>query len=112
MIVIDGKEIETNENGFLVNMDDWTETVAQALADAQGLTLTQRHWDVIHYLREEYFENNGNQPNNRIMAKAMGEKWSEGKVKASTLFDLFPGTPSKQAGLIAGLPESMRKGGY
>ena len=111
-ITVGDKTIETNKNGYLANVDDWSEAVAEALAEQQGLTLTERHWDIIHYLREEYFENNGNQPNNRIMAKAMGEKWSEGKVKASALFDLFPGTPSKQAGLIAGLPESMRKGGY
>ncbi|NKB76122.1 MAG: TusE/DsrC/DsvC family sulfur relay protein [Gammaproteobacteria bacterium] len=111
-ITVNNIQIETNENGYLISQEDWSEEVAQALALNQGLTLTERHWDVIHYLREEYFENSGNQPNNRVMGKAMGEKWQEGKVKASVLFDLFPGTPSKQAGLIAGLPESMRKGGY
>ncbi len=111
-ITVNGKEIETNENGYLVNNDDWNEDVASALAESQGLTLTEQHWDVIHYLRKEYFDNNGNQPNNRVMAKAMGAKWPDQKVNASTLFELFPGTPSKQAGLIAGLPESMRKGGY
>jgi sulfur relay (sulfurtransferase) DsrC/TusE family protein len=46
------------------------------------------------------------------MAKEMSKLWSGEKVNASILFDLFPGTPSKQAGLIGGLPESMRKGGY
>ena len=34
------------------------------------------------------------------------------EVNGKTLFDLFPGNPSKQAGRIAGLPESLRKGGY
>ena len=46
------------------------------------------------------------------MAKAMAEKWPGEKVNAGTLFELFPGTPSKQAGRMAGLPESKRKGGY
>ena len=41
----------------------------------------------------------------------LGKLWGE-KINTKTLFDLFPGTPSKQAGKIAGLPESMRKGGY
>ena len=111
-ITVNGREIETNENGYLANSEDWSEAVAKALAEVQGLTLSERHWDVINYLRSEYFDNSGNQPNNRVMAKAMAEKWPGAKVNASTLFELFPGTPSKQAGLIAGLPESLRKGGY
>ena len=111
-LTVNGTDIELNENGYLVDLDQWNENVAEALAEKEGLTLSERHWDVIRYLREEYFDNNANQPNNRVMAKAMGAKWQGEKVTASTLFELFPGTPSKQAGLIAGLPESMRKGGY
>jgi tRNA 2-thiouridine synthesizing protein E len=51
-------------------------------------------------------------PNNRAILKAMQDKWEGRKVDNKTLFDLYPGNPSKQAGKIAGLPESMRKGGY
>ncbi len=111
-IIVNDKAIEVNENGYLENQEDWNQDVGLAIAQAGGLTMTDRHWDVVHYLRQEFFENNGNQPNNRVMAKAMGKLWPGEKVSASTLFDLFPGTPSKQAGQIAGLPESMRKGGY
>ena len=109
---VNGRTLETTESGFLVNQDDWDKEVAQAIASAEGLTLTQDHWDVIDYLREAYFERNGEQPNNRTILKAMQDKWPERKVDNKTLFDLFPGNPSKQAGMIAGLPESMRKGGY
>ncbi|MDE0097522.1 MAG: TusE/DsrC/DsvC family sulfur relay protein [Gammaproteobacteria bacterium] len=111
-IIVNNREIETTEEGFLVNTDDWSEDVARQFATDEGLELTDRHWDVIHYLRDEYFNNGGNQPNNRVMAKAMAEKWPGEKVNAGTLFELFPGTPSKQAGRMAGLPESKRKGGY
>jgi len=58
--------------------------------------------------RDARFNHNGEQPNNR----AMQDRWAERKVDNKTLFDLFPGNPSKQAGKVAGLPESMRKGGY
>ena len=109
---VNGKVLETTENGFLVSQDDWDKDVAQAIAAAEGLTLSQDHWDVIDYLREAYFDHNGEQPNNRAILKAMQEKWAGRKVDNKTLFDLFPGNPSKQAGMIAGLPESMRKGGY
>lgn len=111
-IIVNNREIETTEDGFLVNPEDWNEEVAKALAGSDGLELTERHWDVVNYLRDEFFNNNGNQPNNRVMAKAMSDKWPGEKVNAKTLFDLFPGTPSKQAGRIGGLPESKRKGGY
>lgn len=88
-INVNDKIIETNENGYLVNPEDWSQEVAEALAESQGLNLTERHWDVINYLRGEYFDNNGHQPNNRIMAKEMSKLWSGEKVNASALFDLF-----------------------
>jgi tRNA 2-thiouridine synthesizing protein E len=108
---IDGKTIETTETGFLINMDDWSENVASAIAENEGITLTKEHWDVINYLRDEYINNVGNQPNNRVMLKDIGKIWGR-KIISKDLFDLFPGNPSKQAGKIGGLPESMRKGGY
>jgi len=110
--VVNGKTLETTDNGFLANQDDWDKAVAESIAEAEGFSLTQDHWDVIEYLRDAYFNHNGEQPNNRAILKAMQEKWPERKVDNKTLFDLFPGNPSKQAGKIAGLPESMRKGGY
>ena len=110
--VANGKTIEATETGFLVSQDDWDKGVAEAIAAAEGLELTADHWDVIEYLRDAYFNHNGEQPNNRAILKAMQEKWAGRKVDNKTLFDLFPGNPSKQAGKIAGLPESMRKGGY
>ena len=109
---VNGKTLEATESGFLVNLDDWDKDVAEAIAAVDGLTLTQDHWDVIEYLRDAFINHNGEQPNNRAILKAMQDKWEGRKVDNKTLFDLFPGNPSKQAGKIAGLPESMRKGGY
>jgi tRNA 2-thiouridine synthesizing protein E len=109
---VNGKTLETTETGYLVSQDDWDKDVAEAIAAAEGLSLSQDHWDVIDFLREAFFEHNGEQPNNRAILKAMQEKWAGRAVDNKTLFDLFPGNPSKQAGKIAGLPESMRKGGY
>ncbi|QKT04048.1 TusE/DsrC/DsvC family sulfur relay protein [Ectothiorhodospiraceae bacterium 2226] len=111
-VEVDGKSLPTNANGYLDNVEDWSETVAVAMAAKEGLELTPRHWDVIKYLREEYFDNNGNQPNTRSIVKAMQEAWDDRSVEARSLYELFPHDPSKQAGRIAGLPESRRKGGY
>jgi len=108
---INGKTIETTPTGFLANIEDWSEDVAEAIASSEGLELTDPHWDVINYLRDEFINNSGNQPNNRNMLKDIGAKWGK-KVSSKDLYDLFPGNPSKQAGQIGGLPESRRKGGY
>ena len=110
-IEFDGRSIETNEQGYLASHEDWSEELAGAIAASEDLDLTDRHWDVINYLRSEYFENRENQPNTRAIMKAMSAEWGE-KIKQGDLYELFPGDPSKQAGRIAGLPESRRKGGY
>ena len=109
---VNGKTLETTATGYLVNHDEWNNDVANVIAQAEGLELTQDHWDVIEYFRDAYFNHNGEQPNNRAILKTMQDKWPNRKVDNKTLFDLFPGNPSKQAGKIAGLPESLRKGGY
>ncbi len=112
-IEVNGVTIETNANGYLVNLDDWSEDVAKYLAEEEGVTLSDKAWDVINYLREEYFENNGNQPNERHMVKHFKDIWTDlDKVDTKALYNLFPRGPAKEAGKIAGLPETRRKGGY
>ncbi len=110
-IEVNGKSIETTESGFLVNPLDWDEDVAKALADIEGIELTERHWDVINYLRDEYLNNNQNQPMERALLKDLGKKWGS-KPSSKEVYQLFPLAPTKQGTKIAGLPEVHRKGGY
>ena len=107
----EGRTYESTATGYLANRDDWSKGLAEHMAGLEQLALTQRHWDLIDYLRDEFFNNNENTPNTRAILKAMSEKWGE-KIDQKTLYDLFPLDPSKQGGRIAGLPESRRKGGY
>lgn len=111
-IEVNGKSVETTDSGFLVNQEDWDKDVAEVIAAEESITLTDKHWDLINYLREEFFDNNGNQPNTRNIVKAMQAKWGDKSVDSKSLYLLFPSDPSKQGGRIAGLPESRRKGGY
>lgn len=110
-IEFDGKSIETTETGYLVNQEDWSEGLAEIIAKEESIVLTDKHWDLIKFLRSEFFDNGGNQPNTRNIVKAMSDAWGS-KVNSKELYDLFPNDPSKQGGRIAGLPESRRKGGY
>ena len=110
--VVNGKEIATTDNGFLENHEDWSRDLAEQIAAEEGVELGERHWDLLDHLRDEYVNNGGNQPNTRTLVKAMAKLWGDKSVNAKTLYDLFPGDPSKQGGRISGLPESRRKGGY
>ena len=110
-IEVNGQTVEVGANGYLVNVEDWSEDVAKAMAEIEGIALTDKHWDLINYLRDEYINNAGNQPNTRNIVKAMSEKWNE-KIGQKDVYELFPKDPSKQGGRLAGLPESRRKGGY
>lgn len=110
---INGKTIELTEAGYLVDLNDWDQDVAQHLATEDGIgELTEQHWDLLHYLRDEYINNNGNQPMERAILKAMAEKWDNKKLSSKDLYNLFPRAPSKQGLKIAGLPATNRKGGY
>ena len=110
-IEFNGKSIETTATGYLANPEDWSEDLGKFLAEQESIELTDKHWDLINYLREEYFNNNQNQPNTRNIVKAMSDKWGQ-KLGQKDVYELFPKDPSKQGGRIAGLPESRRKGGY
>ena len=108
---VDGKTIETDANGYLVDVNDWNEDVGKLIATEEGIDMTDKHWDLVNYLRDEFINNSGNQPNTRNIVKAMSDKWGE-KLAQKDIYALFPRDPSKQGGRIGGLPESRRKGGY
>ena len=108
---VNGNTVETDDNGNLVNHNDWNEDVAKALAEEEGVELTDAHWEVINYLREEYVDNGGNQPMERVILKDMSKRLGS-KVTSKDMYKLFPKAPSKQGNKIAGLPFILRKGGY
>lgn len=108
---VNGKTIETDDSGYLTEINDWNEDVALAIAATDELEMTDKHMEVVHYLRSEHVDNAGNEPNERTIMKDMGKIWGK-KPSSKDMYNLFPGTPSKQGRKIAGLPKSTRKGGY
>lgn len=103
-IEISGKTIEMDAEGYLANLDEWSEDVAEYLAKEDKLDLNEKHWKVIKHMREHFLEY-GTAPNLRILQKTLkeefGDEWGEKKF----LFDLFPYGPAKQAGRYAGTPK-------
>jgi tRNA 2-thiouridine synthesizing protein E len=103
-----GKELETDDDGYLLE-PDFGDEIVSIIAAAESIELTPRHWEVIKFMRDQYREH-GHTPNFRNMLKGVNEFWPEADSKA--LYDLFPTGPAKQGAKVAGLPQPYGKGGY
>lgn len=99
-----GQEIEVDEEGYLVNLDDWSEDLCKMFAEKEGVDLTEAHWEVIHFLRE-YYEEYQIAPMIRVLTKAIGKKLGPEKGNNKYLYELYPEGPAKQACKFAGLPK-------
>jgi len=104
MIEVNGKQIETDAEGFLANLEDWSEEVAVALSQQDQLELGDKHWLVINWIRNYYAEY-GTSPNLRAITKTIGNDLGDEYSDKKYLFDLFPYGPAKQAGRYAGMPK-------
>ena len=105
---VNGTELETDDQGYLLE-PDFSDDAVKVIAAAEGIALTDAHWTVVAYLRDEYREN-GHTPNFRNMLKGVAEVLPGCDSKA--LYDLFPVGPAKQGCKVAGLPQPLGKGGY
>jgi len=99
-----GKSIEVDDDGYLLNLDDWTKELAEVLASQDGVTLTPAHWEVINFLRD-YYKQYQIAPMIKILVKEIGKKLGPDKGNTKYLYELYPGGPAKQACKIAGLPK-------
>jgi len=103
-IEISGKTIEADEQGYLVNLDDWSEELAVALAQRDNLELADIHWEVIRMIRE-FYQENGTAPAMRALTKLAKDKLGKDKSDSKYLYSLFPYGPAKQGSRYAGLPK-------
>lgn len=101
---LQGKTYETDEEGYLTNLSDWSEEVADAIAQQENVPMTPNHWEVVNFLRE-YYNEYQIAPAVRVLTKAIGKKLGPDKGNSKYLYELFPYGPAKQACKIAGLPK-------
>ena len=104
MIEINGKQIETDPEGYLANLDDWSEDVANTLAEQDNLQLGEEHWKIVNWIRS-YYQENGTAPNLRVMQKLLKDDLGEQLGDKKYLFELFPYGPAKQGARYAGMPK-------
>jgi len=102
-LLVNGREIETDSEGYIRNLDDWSEDYAVALAQQEELELTEEHWEVIRYLRQ-YYQEHSIQAQVRNMIKHFAEVWGKERGNNHYLHAIFPkGGPQKQGNRMAGL---------
>jgi tRNA 2-thiouridine synthesizing protein E len=93
-----GISVELNDEGFLVDPNQWTEAMAVELARKEGIDqLDDRQWQIIRFMRTEYLAK-GTGPSVRVLGKTSG-------VPIKELYQLFPKGPAKTAAKIAGIPK-------
>ena len=93
-----------DEEGFLLDLKDWTPAVAEQIALSEGISLGADHWEIIELLRE-YYRRFEASPANRALVKFCGQQLGADKGRSIYLLSLFPGSPAKIGSKIAGLPK-------
>ncbi|MBI5213519.1 MAG: TusE/DsrC/DsvC family sulfur relay protein [Nitrospirae bacterium] len=99
-----GKQVEVDEDGYLVNLDDWAKELGTQMAKGDGMDLTDAHWEVINFLRE-YYAKYQIAPMIKILVKEIAKVMGPEKGNTKYLYELFPDGPAKQACRYAGLPK-------
>jgi len=98
-VEVEGRLYELNEEGFLVHPEEWTEAVAAVLAlGEEGIEkLSKEHWEVIHFIRRYFLENN--------LAPMVRKVCQTTGFPLKRIYELFPSGPAKGACKVAGLPK-------
>ncbi len=102
-VMVNGIKVETCSEGYIVHPEQWSEEFSLALAEKEGLELTEDHWQVIRYLRE-YYSKHHVQCTVRDMIKHFRTQWGKDRGNNRYLHQIFPqGGPQKQGNRLAGL---------
>ncbi len=101
---VNGQTVEHDEEGYITNLSDWSKDLAQVIADAENIKMTDEHWAVVNFLRE-YYDEYQIAPAVRVLIKAIKKEMGPDVGNNKYMYELFPYGPAKQACKIAGLPK-------
>lgn len=91
-----GINVDVNDEGYLTNPAQWTKEIAQEIAREEGINLTEKHFQVLEYLRDQ------NSKGSILTIRGVGKS---GITDIKGLYELFPGGPLKKSSRIAGIPK-------
>lgn len=108
-IVVDGKIVALDPEGYLTRLEDWSPAVARSLARDEELELDESHWELIELIRKFYSEFD-HSPAMRPLVKYIALNLGQEKGRSIYLMQLLPanqktGSPPKRLARIAGLPK-------
>lgn len=93
-----GINVDISADGYLTNPNQWTAEIANDIAKEEGISLTEKHLQLLQFLRERVSK--GEQLTIRSVGKS-------GIVDIKGFYELFPGAPLKKASRIAGIPKPV-----
>jgi len=91
-----GVPVDITDEGYMTNANQWNKEIALEIAKELDLTLTDKHFQVIEFIREKTLKGEG------LTIRAIGKS---GIVDIKGFYELFPGAPLKLASKIAGIPK-------
>ncbi len=102
-LLINEKKIATDKEGYLKNRADWSNEIAEAIAQQENIVLEQAHWEII-FLLKQFYEEFELSPAMRPLVKYVAQHLGKEKGNSIYLLTLFAPSPAKIASKIAGLP--------
>ena len=97
-IEVNGKPFETDEEGYLVNLSDWSEDIANHIAKIENVEMSPNHWEVVNFLRK-YFDEYQIAPAVRVLTKAIGKQDKFGPEKGNSQYLYGCSRTARQAGV-------------
>ncbi|MFZ1808518.1 MAG: TusE/DsrC/DsvC family sulfur relay protein [Cyclobacteriaceae bacterium] len=97
-ITMNGQQIEVNEEGYMKDPAQWSKEWANQIAAEYEITLTDKHFEVLNWLREKQAEG---------VALSIRKVGKSGIVDIKQFYALFPGGPLKVSSKVAGIPKPV-----
>ena len=115
-IEVNGKNIETDEEGYLLNLEDWNDEVCTALIkqhEADGhKPVNEISRGLIDYFRAYYLENQVHPSMHKLvltLGKSQGEHFRDQESFKNFLYEIFPHGPVSMLCKLAGLPKPVNE---
>ena len=96
--IVAGYCVKCNDQGYLTDIEEWNKEIGQGIADEEGIEMTDKHWEVIDYLRDQC---------KKEVALTIRKVGKSGVVDIKQFYQLFPKGPLKTASKIAGIPKPV-----
>ena len=100
----ENNSIPIDKEGFIVDLKDWSASIATLIAERENIFLTDDHWEIIQLIRSYYHEYRLF-PANRVLVNKIKEAFGENKGNSIHLMKLFTGRPRRVIAKVSGLPK-------